>query len=188
MNRAENGFVYFIKPVGMGGPIKIGWSLNPVKRLETFMAWSPFKLEILATAPGDMKHEYQVHNCFADSHSHREWFHPSDRLMSAINKIISGMPLTEAIDLDAPVGKIRHSQRNTWSPSKRRYMSYSAKIRWRFQNRSDLFEPRDVHLIIFRWSRGIEPTQNEIARLEAVIADPDRHGTATDLRFVSEAA
>ena len=44
--------VYFLRPVGHLTPIKIGCSLRPENRLETFATWSPLRLEVVATAPG----------------------------------------------------------------------------------------------------------------------------------------
>ena len=41
-------YVYFIKPIGMDGPIKIGCSVSPDRRRETLEWWCPFPLEILA--------------------------------------------------------------------------------------------------------------------------------------------
>lgn len=38
----RNTHVYFIKPIGMDGPIKIGCSDKPARRLITLAAWSPF--------------------------------------------------------------------------------------------------------------------------------------------------
>jgi hypothetical protein len=92
-------FIYFMKPVGLAGPIKIGFSKNPMKRLLSCAAWSPFPLEVLATANGDRTIERQLHNCFADVHSHGEWFHPHERLLSAVKAIKAGAAVAEAVNL-----------------------------------------------------------------------------------------
>lgn len=43
--------VYFVKPVGMDGPIKIGCTTTPAARIESLTIWSPFPLEVLVTIP-----------------------------------------------------------------------------------------------------------------------------------------
>jgi hypothetical protein len=104
--RMSETLIYFLKPVGMVGPIKIGSSWKPVDRMRTFMSWSPFPLELIATTDGDGKLERTIHNCFADAHSHCEWFHPIPRLLKAIEDIKIGMPVSEAIDLSNRRGNV----------------------------------------------------------------------------------
>jgi hypothetical protein len=38
---SRQSYVYFIKPVGLPGPIKIGFSVNTRERLLSLGAWSP---------------------------------------------------------------------------------------------------------------------------------------------------
>jgi hypothetical protein len=59
-------YVYFIKPVGMDGPIKIGCSNIPEHRLVSLSMWSPFPLEIIGKTPGNLKDEGFLHRCFSD--------------------------------------------------------------------------------------------------------------------------
>ena len=99
--------VYFIRPIGQDGPIKIGSSRCPEDRLATYMRWSPYPLEIVVSVPGTMKTEVAIHCCFADAHSHEEWFRPIPRLLAAVERLIEGVPLEEAIDLSRKVGEIR---------------------------------------------------------------------------------
>lgn len=80
-------FVYFIKPMFMDGPIKIGVSECPQKRIESLAVWSPFQLEIVAQAPGELSDEQFIHSCFADVHSHKEWFNASPLLLKTIEKV-----------------------------------------------------------------------------------------------------
>lgn len=183
---SKPGFVYFVKPIGMTEPIKIGYSLNPVERLNTLMAWAPFHLEVVATAPGEMKDEYRVHCCFADLHSHREWFKAGPRLLEAIQKIAAGASLSEAIDLENPVGRIRNFGK-AWSPERRKRVSYGSKLRHRFPYGGPLYEPHDVYKIMSRWERGGQPTVAELARLDEVIANPAKYG-ATKAEHWAEAA
>lgn len=93
-------FVYFIQPQAPGAaPIKIGSSVNLQGRLEQLEIWSPYPLELLVAIPGDAKLERNIQGCFADCHSHREWFHPHQRLVDAIRALRRGVPVHEAIDL-----------------------------------------------------------------------------------------
>jgi len=100
-----SGFVYFIRPAGMLGPIKIGFSEAPTSRLETLAAWSPFRLEIVATIPGSRLLESSIHDCFGDDWSHREWFFPSRRLVEFVARIAAGVPIENAVDLNDKRGK-----------------------------------------------------------------------------------
>lgn len=95
MRKDPPRFVYFMKPVGMDGPIKIGCSNIPALRLEELAVWSPFPLEIIATTPGRQSDERFLHGCFAYCHLHREWFQPSPLLLETINSISTGTTIAE---------------------------------------------------------------------------------------------
>lgn len=82
--------VYFIKPIGMDGPIKIGVSVAPERRREALEVWSPFKLEIVAEIDGDMMLELRFHALFAASQSHHEWFNVTPELLAVIAAINDG--------------------------------------------------------------------------------------------------
>lgn len=82
--------VYFIKPIGMEGPIKIGCSYSPDRRRETLEFWAPFPLEILAEWEGGPVVERQFHAMFAASHRHHEWFDPTPELLAVIAQISAG--------------------------------------------------------------------------------------------------
>lgn len=99
--------VYFIRPVGLPGPIKIGCSSGPEFRVEAIQTWSPMKLELAAMVDGDFDLERQLHNCFADLHFHGEWFHAAPRLLAALDSIAAGVPVEIAVDLTDVRGDIR---------------------------------------------------------------------------------
>lgn len=92
-------YVYFMRAAIPNSPIKIGHSWMPEKRLMELTLWSPYPLEIILTIPGDAALERNIHSCFADCHSHSEWFKPSPRLTVAIRAMQRGIPVHEAIDL-----------------------------------------------------------------------------------------
>lgn len=82
--------VYFIKPTGLIGPVKIGCSQSPQKRREALETWAPFALEIVAEIEGDFGIEHRFHSLFADSHIRREWFNWTPELGNAILAIAAG--------------------------------------------------------------------------------------------------
>lgn len=106
-NRLLAKQIYFMRPVGWTGPIKIGCSIYPEKRVREMMMWSPVELEIILEIPGNHDLERNIHSCFVDAHSHNEWFHPTPRLLGAIAAMKSGTPVEQAIDLSARQGSIR---------------------------------------------------------------------------------
>ena len=83
----SDSFVYFVKPVDATGPIKIGVSGRPKERLSKLLDWSPVALEVVWTIPGNHQLERNIHECFADLHSHKEWFHAAPRLLEAIERL-----------------------------------------------------------------------------------------------------
>ncbi len=76
--------VYFMRPVGKRGPVKIGCSIMPAKRLRDLEIWSPYMLEIAASAPGEHRHERALHSMFSDQRRHGEWFDWSPRLAEVV--------------------------------------------------------------------------------------------------------
>lgn len=83
-------YVYFLRPVGKSGPVKIGSSRQPIVRLEAFAAWSPEPLELVATVPGTLADEHGLHGYFAQHRSHGEWFMESPELTALIEAIQRG--------------------------------------------------------------------------------------------------
>jgi hypothetical protein len=102
--------VYFIRPIGQDGPIKIGSSRWPEERLASYTRWSPYPLEIVVSVPGTMKVEMAIHRCFADARSHEEWFRPIPRLLAVIEKLVEGVPLEKAINLSSHFAERRAKQ------------------------------------------------------------------------------
>jgi hypothetical protein len=94
-------FVYFLRPIGQDGPVKIGSSVAPEVRLATYMHWSPMPLEIAATLQVAKRSvEGRFHSAFRHLHTHHEWFRADPALTAAIDAIragtfdISGLPPT----------------------------------------------------------------------------------------------
>lgn len=82
--------VYFIRPAGMAGPVKIGISIMPEVRLAAMLPWCPFPLEIVATLACPRSVELRLHHKFEHLHTHREWFRADPELDAVIESINSG--------------------------------------------------------------------------------------------------
>lgn len=187
-------FVYFIRPIGKDGPVKIGCSELPVDRLSYLMSWSPVPLEVVATTPGDHKLERRIHGIFAADHSHREWFRCSPQLIEFIAKIAAGAPISELIDLSCDVAPFRKFPRRVNTAERTRYLSYSARVRGavaRAQGPPDgpmLYAPLDVDAILDRWcgyrnKSAIQPTVEENRRLDEFIKNPAAHVVTREQRW-----
>lgn len=177
--------VYFIRPIGMEGPVKIGCSKWPADRLQSLMAWSPFRLEVAAETPGGFDLERNIHDCFADQYSHSEWFHPSKRLTAVIDGLKGGKALADVLDLSDRRGRVPYGRSGCIRPPERElYTSYCHRLSWaerRVRKESGEWRrrPPDVTDIMHRWSGYRKtpepPSATEIERLEAIIADPLTH-------------
>lgn len=119
----NQGHVYFIRPVGMVGPIKIGTTLLPMKRLDKLTHWSPFPLELIGAVTGGHFHETFLHNRFANQHSHKEWFHSSPLLLQTIGRLLSGETFESACAEIPVVGKIRSLKAYKIQPKRCRYQN-----------------------------------------------------------------
>ena len=80
-----NAFLYFIgEPFGEG-PIKIGYSAWPQKRLYTIQISSPVELAILAKVWCLSQWEKELHDVFKDSRVRGEWFRRTPKLMRVVD-------------------------------------------------------------------------------------------------------
>lgn len=181
--------IYFIKPVGMDGPIKIGCSDKPAKRLITLAAWSPFELEIIGSVPGGFSDESRLHRRFSDLHTRKEWFMSSPALRQTIEIILAGTPIAEACRALAVKKPIRNQKRPAKTPDRQMFIEYGRRLRkaywglWDKDAPGAWYKPDDVAKIMHDWrsDKGvghtpITPTPEQIARLEEVLSDPKKHG------------
>jgi hypothetical protein len=65
-------FVYVIE--AENGRIKIGVGVNPHNRATVVHSHSPVRCRLVATWPGQMAEEQELHRRFADFCDHAEWF------------------------------------------------------------------------------------------------------------------
>lgn len=191
MSGFRTSFIYFVRPVGAPGPVKIGCSESPEKRLETLMTWSPMPLEIAATVPGSFDLERNIHQCFADLYSHREWFFADDRITTVIERLRAGAAITEAMDLTDRRGRLpRKNQGGSgWTPEVRKYMGLFHRLR-HARLRAEklvgkyLLLSDDCDRALDRVRKGRE-TPADIELMEAAIADPVKHCVVNPYRIAA---
>lgn len=192
-----SSYVYFIKPVGMDGPIKIGCSGVPAQRLIDLASWSPFPLEIIGKTPGTMKDEGFLHRCFSEYHSHHEWFYFTPALGETIRKILA----SSIDDVRSSLTPKKHIRRGRKlkadrTESQKLEASFKSKIRAtekrlrKGNEKGAWYAPADVHRIMDKWHGnsyrkrdGIHPTEAEIARLNEFLSDPHIHSVVLGLEF-----
>jgi hypothetical protein len=188
--KRDNLRVYFIKPIGMAGPIKIGCSNLPQRRLEQLSTWSPFPLEVIGSVPGGYKDELYVHACFDAQFLHREWFAHSPELERAISDILAAGTV-DVLRERFSAAASRRTRRRNWTPEHSLRMSYHMRMHWSERtlrkNGEDTcwHAPEDVRGIMRRWGYSHphqSPTPAEIARLDQYLADPVAHSVQPDWR------
>ena len=92
--------------VSKAGPIKVGISHNPEKRLRTLCQSQPFEAEIVHVSECPMgtarQIERAVHELLTDHHLRGEWFQvPASRAVEAITAVMANppQPLPQRADL-----------------------------------------------------------------------------------------
>lgn len=90
MPESHPKLIYFIRPVGAVGPIKIGCSRWPGHRLDIYRQWSPVPLEIIATMIGDHALERRLHAQFYEHQTHHEWFAATPELVATVEAVKAG--------------------------------------------------------------------------------------------------
>jgi hypothetical protein len=161
--------VYFIKPIGFDGPIKIGSSIHPEGRRQTLECWSPFPLQIVAEIEVDCELERRFHALFFDQHKGREWFEVTPELLSVIEQVQAG---TFDVDtLPAPKHLLSGTGCN-YSAVGRRRMSYANRV-WRVRRKTGFLPPIEIYQA---------ETDADFAALDAYLAAPEVHGRARSQR------
>jgi hypothetical protein len=87
---ATTTYVYFIQEKA-GGPIKIGFSKDPQKRLSEIQTGYPRELMILAIMPGGRVQEREIHRRFGMNRMFGEWFKDDEKLMKFVLEVRSKM-------------------------------------------------------------------------------------------------
>lgn len=82
--QAENGYV------------KIGSSQMPFVRMDAMQFASPLQLRLIAIFPGDYRDERKLHDKFASSRRHNEWFAADGEVVKFVAEVWGrGLPLVE---------------------------------------------------------------------------------------------
>src|SRR5574341_1136092 len=99
--------IYFIQQ-GEFGPIKIGYSADPVGRLRNLATSTHVELRMLATVDGDADDERALHEKFAHHRIRREWFKPAAEILAYIGltESIPGKIHREPIDTARPTASL----------------------------------------------------------------------------------
>jgi len=94
-------WVYLIQ-AGDDGPIKIGTSRDPRKRFVELQTASPYPLRVRAIGAGGRKTERHLHERFAGSRLHGEWFEPVQGIEQIIDRLTAlDRAMTTDLDLIA---------------------------------------------------------------------------------------
>lgn len=123
--------VYFIKPVGLDGPIKVGCSASPDGRRSTLETWSPFALEIVAEIDGDFHLEHRFHALFMETHLRREWFGWSRRIQATIDAVKNGS--FDVSTLPAPISAAAQNRKRTPNKPRQPIAKFAHAIHMRRQ-------------------------------------------------------
>lgn len=73
--------IYMIQS-GDGGPVKIGLSKNPKKRLSQLQVSHPYTLRLIHIFAGGRDEEIALHLRFAEARIRGEWFHPLPEIVA----------------------------------------------------------------------------------------------------------
>lgn len=120
--------VYFLRPVGQVGPIKIGCSVFPEGRLDNFTLWSPQPLELIVSVPGTHANERALHGMFRKHHVHGEWFGASKQLLALIDHCSAHGELPELPQV-VKFSAVRHRAHTTMRPQAVDRRAWAARIR-----------------------------------------------------------
>jgi hypothetical protein len=92
LRKLENDNIYFIQQ-GYDGPIKIGLSKTPFARINELQPGNPYDLRLLFYYKPDydltiQQMEHFLHKRFAKYQVNKEWFFPTDEILSFIEEEI----------------------------------------------------------------------------------------------------
>jgi len=77
MRKRSAGYIYLVHAIGTN-LYKIGFAINPAKRIKDLSTASPFALKMLASREGSGTMEQQMHRCLKEYRVRGEWFEFTD--------------------------------------------------------------------------------------------------------------
>jgi len=101
--------VYFIRPKGERGPVKIGCGRSARDRIQYHRCKLPFDIEVCATLDGGYDLERRFHALFQSDHIGGEWFKWSADLEQVISSVADGSLAVEAL----PEPKVLRARRGS---------------------------------------------------------------------------
>lgn len=81
---SPTGYVYFIR-AGRTANLKIGWALDPYKRLDAMQTGCPHQLHLVGYIPGTRTIEQEWHDRWRRFRGRGEWFALDNDLRHAVN-------------------------------------------------------------------------------------------------------
>lgn len=150
-------YVYFLRPIGHDGPIKIGHSDDPSRRCEAYNAIAPWELEVVGKLAGTTLMERQFHTLFAHLHTHHEWFRAAPELLITLAAINGG-----AFDpaVLPPAKPLR--PRKPLTAEKLEWLSLSNRLR--HASKRGVVVPREISSLTYgRWN--VSKDENDRRRL-----------------------
>lgn len=170
-------FVYFVRPIGRDGPVKIGCSIDPEVRLATHGLWSPEPLEIAATIQVEKRSvEGRFHSAFRHLHTHHEWFRADPALTAVIDAVRAG---TFDVTTLPPTTQLYRAH-DYWTDERREAHGLALNA-GRAEMAAGVRKPERVRDAIFRLSSGQSANRAaDVALVRSFIADPLRDGHRYD--------
>ena len=109
MDPNERGTVIYFIQSEHGGPIKIGQTEDMAKRLVGLQTSRPDKLIVLASAPGTIRDERDLHLRFSRIRDKGEWFHATEELTEFVKAVsIHGSISAAVTNRDASQNETGH--------------------------------------------------------------------------------
>lgn len=84
--------IYFVQDKYSGGPIKIGYSVNPKNRLIALQTAYPYELALIGSIEGSLADEAEWHDVLGYHRLSGEWFAPSKRVIEKIVDALESEP------------------------------------------------------------------------------------------------
>jgi hypothetical protein len=81
------GFIYFIQAIN-GGPVKIGFSICPEKRMSELQTANPYKLDLIGSIKGNVFAEKKLHRHLIHARTFGEWFEPDEVVIETIKQCL----------------------------------------------------------------------------------------------------
>ncbi|MFL6210227.1 MAG: GIY-YIG nuclease family protein [Pyrinomonadaceae bacterium] len=78
--------IYFVQS-GINGPIKIGYAIEPWKRIKQLQTGNHEMLAFLKAIPGDKKRETEIHKLLSPHKKQGEWYHPTNEVLEFIKTL-----------------------------------------------------------------------------------------------------